>query len=123
MSVADALPREELLKAGSGRAGSWPLALTKWVGRSKRSYVASIWLTSDLDPADLVDAVVIAVRRDGLGNSKGIAQAVRVTLCPDVATARGFLAVLPRAITELHLHRTEPDAKERTRIVADLQPE
>jgi hypothetical protein len=122
MSDLDALPREELLLGGA-RVGAFPLSLTKWRGHSKRTYVAGIYLPRDLDPADLVDAVVIAVRRDGPGNSKGIAQAVRVTLCADVPAARALLAVLPKAVTELHLHRTEPDAKERARIVADLQPE
>ncbi|WP_298704574.1 hypothetical protein [uncultured Variovorax sp.] len=123
MSAAQTLPREELLRAGSAIVGCPPLALTKWRGHSNRIYVAGIYLPKDLDPADLIDAVVIAVRRDGTGNSNGLAQPVRVTLCPDVVTARAFLAVLPKAVTELHLHRTEPSATERARIVADLQPE
>jgi hypothetical protein len=122
MSTAQTLPREELLLGGA-RVGCSPLSMTKWRGHSKRIYVAGVYLPQDIEPNDLVDAVVIAVRRDGSGNSNGIAQPVRVTLCSDAATARAFLAVLPKAVTELHLHRTEPDAKERARIVADLQPE
>ncbi|MHB2205023.1 hypothetical protein [Methylobacterium sp. CM6257] len=122
MSAAQSLPREELLLGGA-RVGCLPLSLTKWRGHSKRIYVAGIYLPRDIEADDLVDAVVIAVRRDGSGNSNGLAQPVRVALCPDAATARAFLAVLPKAVTELHLHRTEPDAKERASILADLQPE
>jgi hypothetical protein len=122
MSAAQTLPREELLLGGA-RVGCSPLSLTKWRGHSSRTYIAGIYQPQDLDAVDLVGAVVIAVRRDGSGNSNGLAHPVRVALCPDVAAARSFLAVLPKAVSELHLHRTEPDAKERARIVTDLQPE
>ncbi|MGX9983933.1 hypothetical protein [Methylobacterium fujisawaense] len=123
MSTAQALPREELLRAGTSIVGCPPLALTKWRGHSNRIYVAGIYLPKDLDPADLIDAVVIAVRRDAEGFSKGLAKAVRVTDIADCAVARAFLAALPKTVTELHLHRLEPSAKDRARIVADLQPE
>lgn len=123
MSAAQALPREELLRAGSALVGCPPLALTKWRGRSNRIYVAGIYLRKDLDPADLIDAVVIAVRRDGTGNSAGLAKAESVADIADAAVARAFLAALPKAVTELHLHRLEPSAKGRARIVADLEPE
>ena len=119
MSAADALPREELLRATAGLQ----LPMSKWRGTSGRIYVVSIARPVETEADDLVGTVVIAVRRDGTGFSAGIARAVRVTDIADADTARAFLAVLPKAITELHLHRIQPDAAERARIVTDLQPE
>ncbi|SFM91599.1 hypothetical protein [Methylobacterium pseudosasicola] len=123
MSAAQTLPREERLRTTAHLRDSLPWPISKWRGTSGRTYAVTIRSMAEVETDDLPGAVVIAVRRDGTGNSKGLAQPVRVSAIADAHAARAFQAGLPRAVSELHLHRIEPDARERARIVADLQPE
>jgi hypothetical protein len=123
MAAAQTLPREERLRSTAHLRDSLPWPISKWRGTSGRTYAVTIRSMAEVETDDLPGAVVIAVRRDGTGNSKGLAQSVRVSAIADTHAARAFQAALPRAVSELHLHRIEPDARERARIVADLQPE
>jgi len=123
MSAARALPREERLRSTAHLRDSLPWPLSKWRGTSGRIYVVSVRSIAEVEADDLPGAVVIAVRRDAEGFSKGLAKVVRVTDIADAFAARAFLVNRPKAVTELHLHRIEPDARQRAAIVADLQPE
>ena len=117
MATALDLPREERLRTGRP---STALALSAWRGTSGRRYVVGIHPVGSIAAEELLDAVVIAVRRNGDGFSAGIAKAVRVTSCPDLASAQAFLSGLPKPVTELHVHRLSADAVERAAVVEDL---
>lgn len=123
MVAAQALPREERLRSTAHLRDALPWPMSRWRGTSGRIYVVSVRSLAEVEADDLLGAVVIAVRRDGSGNSNGLAQPTRVTACADSAAARSFIAGLPKAVIELHLHRIEPDTRQRAAIVADLQPE
>lgn len=123
MSAAHALPREEMLHSTRGMRDALPWPMSKWRGTSGRVYVVTVRPVAEVEAEDLPGSVVIAVRRDGTGYSSGIGQIVRVTAIADAAAARSLIAGLPKAVCELHLHRIQPDASERVRIVADLDAE
>jgi len=123
MSAAQALPREEMLKSSRGLRGAPALPLSAWRGRSGRRYVVGIHDSRTIDAEELLEAVVIAVRRDGIGNDNGIAKLVRVEACIDLAAARAFISGRPKSVTEFHVHRLAADTGERAAIVDDLQTE
>jgi len=123
MSAAQTLPREERLRTMAGLRGTPALALSAWRGTSGRRYVVGIHQASAVDAEELVEAVVIAVRRDGVGNDDGIAKRVRVECCADLTAARAFVDGQPKTVTEFHVHRLATDAVERAAVLADLQPE
>lgn len=123
MSAAQTLPREEMLKSSCGLRGAPAIPVSAWRGTSGRRYVVGIHNASTMDAEELLEAVVIAVRRDGVGNDDGIAKRVRVECCADLTAARAFIEGQPKAVTEFHVHRLAADASERAAILADLQPE
>ena len=123
MSAAQTLPREERLRTTAGLRGTPALALSAWRGTSGRRYVVGIHQVGSIDPDDIGEAVVIAVRRDGIGFQAGIAKAVRVIACNDANAVRALLDALPKAVTELHVHRLAEGDAERNAIVDDLRRE
>ncbi|MHC2108901.1 hypothetical protein [Methylobacterium sp. CM6246] len=120
MAVGQTLPREERLRTTAGLRGTPALGLSAWRGKSGRRYVVGIHQIGGIDPDDIGEAVVIAVRRDAPGYSAGIAQAVRVEACAEASAVRALLAGLPKACTELHIHRLCEGDAERAAAVSDL---
>lgn len=123
MSGAQALPREERLLSNAGLRGFPATPLSAWKGWSGRRYVVGVHDARTVDAEELVEAVVIAVRRDGAGYDDGIAKRVRVECCADLAAARAFVEGQPDSVTEYHVHRLAADAAERLAILDDLRAE
>ena len=123
MSTVADLPREEMLRTGRGYRGYPALPVSAWRGWSGRRYVVGIHQAQGFDVDEAIEAVVIAVRRDGTGFDDGIAKLVRVECCADLAAARAFVDGQPKTVTEFHVHRIAADAAERAAILADLQTE
>lgn len=108
--------REERLRATSGLKN--PPALTSWRGRSGRRYVVGVHRVEP-DVADIADAVMIAVQRDGTG----IAEVVEVAaLGPQTRRQRlrWLAAMRVRGATEMHVHRLAESDAERRAVAADL---
>jgi hypothetical protein len=110
--------REERLRTTMALRGTPALALSAWRGQSGRRYVVGIH-ELDADAAEIGEAVVLAVRRDGGGTAELL----------DVATTgdsprerlRSFVTrVRTRGATEMHVHRLAESEAERRAVVADL---
>ncbi|TGD99043.1 hypothetical protein [Methylobacterium nonmethylotrophicum] len=111
--------REERLRTATSLRGTPALPLSAWRGRSGRRYVVGIH-TLDDDPAEVGEAVVIAVRRDGDGTAELVAVAAAGE-SPRERLARGWLTrARARGATEMHVHRLAEDAAARRAVVADL---
>ncbi|WP_298960466.1 hypothetical protein [uncultured Methylobacterium sp.] len=112
--------REERLRTTMNLRGAPGLPLSAWRGRSGRRYVVGIHGVED-DPAELGEAVVIAVRRDGAG----VAELLDVTAAgesPRERLQRGWMTrARARGATEMHVHRLAEDEAERRAVVADLR--
>ncbi|MEH3145620.1 MAG: hypothetical protein PGN34_09765 [Methylobacterium frigidaeris] len=112
--------REERLRTTMNLRGAPGLPLSAWRGRSGRRYVVGIHGIED-DPAELGEAVVIAVRRD----SAGVAELLDVTAAgesPRERLQRGWMnRARARGATEMHVHRLAEGEAERRAVVADLR--
>lgn len=115
--------REERLRTTAGLRGTPAMALSAWRGRSGRRYVVGVHELVESELAEMGEAVVIAVRRDGAG----VAQPVSVAMSgrsPRERLQHGWLArVAQNGATEMHVHRLAESADERRAIVADLDVE
>lgn len=115
--------REERLRTTAGLRGTPALTLSAWRGRSGRRYVVGIHALSEPEFDEVGNAVVIAVRRDGMG----VAQPVSVAASgesPRERLQRSWLArVSQSGATEIHVHRLAESADERRAIVEDLDLE
>ncbi|ACL56299.1 hypothetical protein [Methylobacterium nodulans] len=110
--------REERLRSAMNLRGTPALALSAWRGRSGRRYVVGIH-GLDADPAEIGEAVVLAVRRDG----GGIAELLDVATTGDSPRERlrGFVTRMrTRGATEMHVHRLAESEAERRAVVEDL---
>ncbi|GLS46799.1 hypothetical protein [Methylobacterium brachythecii] len=111
---------EERLRTVASLRGTPALTLSAWRGRSGRRYVVGVHDMGEPDLAEMRDAVVIAVRRDGAG----IAQPVCVATSgesPRERLKRGWLAhVARRGATEMHVHRLAQTEDERRAVLQDL---
>ena len=110
--------REERLRSTAALRHSLPL--TSWRGRSGRRYVVGVHACGEPDLADVTDAVVIAVERDGDGRARLVGASA-----PGRRTARlsrlGWLDAARRSgATELHVHRLADSEAERHAVLADL---
>ncbi|QRE75802.1 hypothetical protein [Methylobacterium aquaticum] len=111
--------REERLRTASSLRGTPALPLSAWRGQSGRRYVVGIHALDD-DPAEVGEAVVIAVRRGGDGTAELVAVAAAGE-SPRERLARGWLTrARARGATEMHVHRLAEDAAARRAVVADL---
>lgn len=104
----------------AGLRGTAAPSLSAWRGRSGRRYVVGIHELSEAELADLGEAVVIAVRRDGAG----IAEAVAIAASGNGARERLHRNWLARArqkgATEMHVHRLAESEEARRTVIADL---
>jgi len=112
--------REERLRATAGLRQALPLS--SWRGLSGRRYVVGIHALADLDPADVTEAVIIAVERSGDGSARVIDIATAGPK-PRRSRARWMARLRDRGATELHVHRLAESDEERRAIVADLRDE
>ena len=103
--------------------GTPALSLSAWRGRSGRRYVVGVHDLIEPELAEVDEAVVIAVRRDGAG----IAEPVAVTVSgrsPRERLHRNWLArARQQGATEMHVHRLAEDEAARAAIVEDLSVE
>ncbi|KAB1076595.1 hypothetical protein F6X53_22740 [Methylobacterium soli] len=107
------------MRTATGLSGAPALALSAWRGVSGKRYVVGVHAIEAVQPAELTDAVVIAVRRD----EAGLATLVRASYDLIAESAAGWIASMIRAdATEVHVHRLASTADERAAIVVDLSP-
>ena len=114
--------REERLRSTAGLANATSLlTLSAWRGRSGRRYVVGVHPLHEADLADVTDAVLIAVGRDG----DGVARVIDVAAAGTQARERQRLAwmstVRTRGATEMHVHRLAQGDDERHAILDDLR--
>ena len=113
--------REERLRATAGLRGA--LDLSSWRGRSGRRYVVGVHPLSEREILDVMDAVVIAVGRDG----EGVARVVDVVAAGSDVRARArrswMSQVRASGATEMHVHRLASGTAERSAIIGDLKEE
>ncbi|AWN38913.1 hypothetical protein [Methylobacterium radiodurans] len=108
--------REERLRTVAGLRGSPALALSAWRGRSGKRYVVGVQFPA-VQPADLLETVVLAVVRD----AAGLATILRATHGLTEAGARSWLDSVRRAgANEIHTHRLAEDNRDAAAIVVDL---
>ena len=110
--------REERLRSTMGLEGS--LSLSSWRGRSGRRYVVGIHGSSEICAEDLTGAVLIVVRRDGLGIARVIDVAC-AELGGDDGRRAWIDAMKRRGAQEIHVHRLAADEVERSEIAQDLR--
>ena len=113
--------REERLRATAGLRGS--LDLSSWRGRSGRRYVVGVHPLAEADIQDVVDAVLIAVRRDGDGVARVVDVATVGSDPKPGVRARWTAAMRARGATEMHIHRLADSDGERRAIIDDLRDE
>lgn len=121
--------REERLRATIGIEGS--LSLSSWRGRSGRRYVVGIHGFGEIGVEDLAGAVLIAVKRDGMGIARVIDVACGETAGDEVegdeagreADGRDawLRAMNLRGAQEVHIHLLAADDTARREIAQDLR--
>jgi hypothetical protein len=111
--------REERLRATAGLDGS--LSLSSWRGRSGRRYVVGIHALTEADLLDVVDAVLIAVRRDADGVARVVDVAAAGAHARETRRRHWLGSVRERGATELHVHRLAQGDAERRAILEDLR--
>jgi len=110
--------REERLRATVGIEGS--LSLSSWRGRSGQRYVVGIHGFSDIGVEDLAGAVLIAVRRDGLGIAR-VMDVASGEAGGDAGREIWLDAMRRRGAQEVHIHLLAADEAERSEIAQDLR--
>jgi hypothetical protein len=112
--------REERLRATAGlRQASLPLS--SWRGRSGRRYVVGVHALAEPDILDVIDAVLIAVRRDQNGTAHVIDIATAGSRPGHEARKRWMTEIQAQGATEMHVHRLGQDDEERQAIMDDLR--
>lgn len=110
--------REERLRATAGLRE--PLPLTSWRGHSGRRYVVGVHALSEVEIADLTNAVLIAVERGGDGTAKVLDVAAPGAQTAPRIRIRWLSRMRARGATEMHVHRLAESEEERRAVVADL---
>lgn len=110
---------EERLRSTAGVRGA--VALSSWRGRSGRRYVVGIHPLTEKELVDLVDAVVLAVRRDADGLAHLIEAIAAGPRSRDPARLAWGMQVREQGATELHVHRLADGARERQAVIDDLR--
>jgi hypothetical protein len=117
-ALAAGLIREERLRSTAALRHALPL--TSWRGRSGRRYVVGVHPSAEPDLADVTDAVVIAVERDGDGLARMVGVAAPGRRSARVSRLGWIDAVRRSGATELHVHRLADSEAERHAVLADL---
>ncbi len=113
--------REERLRATAGLRGS--LNLSSWRGRSGRRYVVGVHVLSEAELLDVVDAVVIAVGRDGEGIARVVDVAAAGAQVRAPARRTWVRKVRAGGATEMHVHRLADGEAGRSAVIGDLRQE
>lgn len=112
--------REERLRATAGLRQS-SLALSSWRGRSGRRYVVGVHPLDDALVFDVVDAVIIAVRREPDGSARVVDIATAGAAPGSQSRTRWTARVRQQGATEIHVHRLAESDAERHAILDDLR--
>ncbi len=112
--------REERLRTMAGLRGTPALALSAWRGRSGRRYVVGIHELVAPEFAEVDEAVVIAVRRDGAGIAEPVSVAATGRSPRERLHGNWLARARQKGATEMHVHRLAEGEEERRAIVADL---
>jgi hypothetical protein len=111
--------REERLRATAGLRSS--STLSSWRGRSGRRYIVGVHPLNETELLDVIDAVILAVRRDRDGTGT-VVDAAMTASEPAAQTRMRWLAkVQELGATELHIHRLAATDEDRRAIFEDLR--
>jgi hypothetical protein len=110
---------EERLRATAGLRPHPPLS--SWRGRSGRRYIVGIHDLAESDILDVVDAVILAVKRDEDGHAHVIDVATAGAKPSVAARTRWVSRAQTKGANEVHIHRLAEDDDERRAIVDDLR--
>ena len=111
--------REEPLRVLSG--GARGASMSAWRGRSGRRYVVDIETELAMG-ADLVEAVVVAVVREGSGRRRPLGAAAPEAGEPPAVRLRWLSLMATKGANELHVHHLADTPDARREVVADLDP-
>jgi hypothetical protein len=111
--------REEKLRS---TAGLRPLhSLSSWRGQSGRRYIVAVHPLDEQDLLDVIDAVILAVRRDEDGTGHVIDLAMAGAQLNTEARTRWLNKVQSFGATEMHVHRLADTEDQRRAILEDLR--
>jgi hypothetical protein len=110
--------REEPLRATAGLGPG--LTFSAWHGRSGRRYVVGVHAFGEAGLADIVEAVVIAVRRDRDGAACIIDAANAGAAAGEGLRPSWLAAARARGATEVHVHRLACGDSGRRAVIDDL---
>jgi hypothetical protein len=111
--------REERLRATAGLRPNPPLS--SWRGHSGRRYIVGVHALDEAEILDVVNAVILAVRRDEDGQARVIDVATAGSKPSETARGRWVSRVQALGANELHIHRLAEGDDERRAIVEDLR--
>ncbi|MET0744538.1 MAG: hypothetical protein ABWY78_14300 [Microvirga sp.] len=111
--------REERLRATAGLRPKPPLS--SWRGHSGRRYIVGVHALADAEILDVLDAVMIAVRRDERDEAHVVEVAIAGPTPNGAARTRWLGRVEALGANEIHIHRLAVGEAERHAIVDDLR--
>jgi len=111
--------REERLRATAGLRPKPPLS--SWRGHSGRRYIVGVHALADAEILDVIDAVILAVRRDDRDEAHVVDLAIAGPAPSAAARTRWIGRVQALGANELHIHRLAAGEAERQAIVDDLR--
>ena len=111
--------REERLRATAGLRSS--STLSSWRGRSGRRYIVGVHPLNERELLDVVDAVILAVRRDRAGTGMVVDAAMAGSEPAEQTRMRWLAKVQELGATELHIHRLAATDEDRRAIFEDLR--
>jgi hypothetical protein len=111
--------REERLRATAGLRSS--STLSSWRGRSGRRYIVGVHPLNETELLEVTDAVILAVKRDRLGNGIVVDAAMAASDPSERTRMRWLAKVRDLGATELHIHRLAATEDDRRAIFEDLR--
>jgi hypothetical protein len=95
--------------------------LSSWRGHSGRRYIVGVHAVAETQLLDVVDAVILAVKRDPSGEAHVIDVATAGSTPSTTARTRWMSRVQSLGANEVHVHRLADGDAERRAIVDDLR--
>jgi hypothetical protein len=111
--------REERLRATAGLRSAH--TLSSWRGVSGRRYIVAVHPLDEQDLLDVIDAVILAVRRDETGTGHVIDLAMAGSQLRPEARSRWLEKVKALGASEMHVHRLADTEDQRRAILEDLR--
>jgi hypothetical protein len=111
--------REERLRATAGLRSS--STLSSWRGRSGRRYIVGVHPLNETELLDVIDAVILAVKRDRTGMGMVVDAAMAGAEPAEQTRMRWLARVQELGATELHIHRLAATEEDRRAIFEDLR--